>query len=94
MLTMGRGIVRLAEDEYVEWSTVVDAPTTYAVGRREAVEEWGKDRIDRADRHGTSFLAPAYTLEDLVATNRAGQDEATVSLEENRRRFSAADHHG
>lgn len=84
---MGRGIVRLAEDEYVEWSTVVDAPVSYAITRAEAVEAFGASRIARADEKGTSYLSPPYTLQDFLDCNRAGEDESHIGLEEMRRRY-------
>lgn len=84
---MGSGVVCLWEDEYVEWSTVVDAPTTYIMSRSEAVAEYGEDRVARADRQWTSFIAPRYTLADLLEGNRAGPGERLASLDEIRRLF-------
>jgi len=35
---MGRGIVKLGKEWYVEWSTVVDAPVTFGMNRDELIE--------------------------------------------------------
>lgn len=37
-LIMGRGIVKLGKEWYVEWSTVVDAPVTFGMNREELIE--------------------------------------------------------
>ena len=43
-------IVRLADNEYAEYSSVVDSLTSYIATRDEAVAEWGADRIERCDK--------------------------------------------
>lgn len=85
---MGRGIVKLAEDEFVEWSTIVDAPVSWVMDRAEALELAGDPaRIERADHLGTSYLSPPYTLDDLLSGNRAGPDESSIPLDEIRRQY-------
>lgn|SRR5512146_363660 len=82
---MGRYVAKLAEDTYVEWSTVVDAPVTYIVTRTEAVDAWGQERVDRADQKGTSILDgyPAgKTPEEIVLGNHAGPDETELTVQE------------
>lgn len=79
---MARGVVRLAEDEYVEWGTIVDAPVSCVMSRRAVVREFGEDRIARVDRNDTSFIAPPYTLADLLDGNRAGPGETCATLDE------------
>lgn len=82
---MPRWIVRLAEDAYVEWSTVVDAPVSMLHTRDEAVCGWGRDRVERADAHVTSCVEPAFwydSPEEFVAGNRAGPGESELSLDD------------
>lgn len=88
---MGRCIVKLADNEYVEWSTVVDAPVSYVLTRDEIKRAVGgpdiEERLNRADERGTSMLAPAITLESLAVCNRAGPKESCLSLEEIRKQY-------
>lgn len=96
---MGRFIVKLAEDEYVEWSTVVDAPVTVIHTREEIaeylLEEHGRiyaEKIPgwlaRADEKG--YSARGYggaSLSDVLADNRAGNDGSELALEEIREQY-------
>jgi hypothetical protein len=82
---MGRYIAKLGEDAYVEWSSVVDAPTSWVHDRAAAVGAWGADRIGRADTNGTSILDgyPAgSTPEEIVRQNRAGPQGSTLTVEQ------------
>lgn len=82
---MGKYVAKLGEDAYCEWSTVVDAPVSWIVSRPSAVDEWGEDRVARADRNGTSILDsyPAgNTPEEIVRGNRAGPGETEATLAE------------
>ncbi len=80
---------------YLEYSTVVDAPTTIAVTREEmraylikrdgdggddgrAVDE----RLERAERQGSSCRFFGSTLESEVRGNRAGKDGTEMSVEQ------------
>lgn len=90
---MPRWIVRLAPDEYVEWSTVVDAPVSYISTRDEAVKEWGLDRVVRADRNVTSAFPHQYhygSVEEFVSGNRAGDGETELSLTAIRHEYASA----
>lgn len=92
---MARGIIKLADQAYVEWSTVVDAPTTYVLTRDEMLTHLNQNtfpmgkrtfqenekRLQRADQTGTSFL-DSTTRDQLLAGNRAGPKESTLTLEE------------
>jgi len=89
---MPRFIVRLAEDKYVEWSTIVDAPVTFIVSREQMLQyldSWhghssyaeNRARLDRADKNGTSAMSP-LSMEELIRENRAGEKEKCISLEE------------
>lgn len=83
-------LVKLADDEYVEWSTVVDAPLSYICERERAVSRWGEDRVARADEHVTSHTDPDFqadTPERAIAVNRAGDDESELTLAELRERY-------
>lgn len=88
---MGSCILKLANNEYVEWSTVVDAPVTYIMSRDKIKAELGgddiEDRLSRADERGSSMLAPTMSLEQALGTNRAGPHESHASLAEIRARF-------
>lgn len=75
---------------YMRWSTIVDSPTTYGMTREELEAytlEWeGKnglrdlaERLDRADRYGTSLLPGGTTTwEDEIAGNHAGPHESEL----------------
>ncbi len=78
---MGRCIVRLSDDRYLEWSTVVDAPVSYSWERPEAIAAWGEDRIKRADRYGSSFHHKS-SAEDVLVDNRAGPGESWIPMHE------------
>jgi hypothetical protein len=82
---MGRYVAKLADDAYVEWSTVVDAPVSWVLSRPRAIGEWGHLRVLRADKNGTSILDdyPAgSTPEEIVRGNRAGPQETEISVDE------------
>ena len=74
-------MLKLAEDEYVEWGSIVDAPVSYAMGRAAAVDEFGEERVARADKKGHSYR----DLPPVIVGNRAGPGESSLSLEELRR---------
>jgi hypothetical protein len=52
---MGDFIVKLDDDEYVIFSSVVEAPTSRIHTRQQAVEAWGEERIGFTDEHGASL---------------------------------------
>ena len=80
---MGRCIVKLADDKYIEWSSGVDAPIS-AVMSRNAMKKFGvtEDRLTRADTYGTSLLDYDGNAIDYVSGNRAGEHETELTLEE------------
>lgn len=47
-------VAKLADNEYVEWSTICDAPSSQIVNRHEARMLFGPARVERADTHVTS----------------------------------------
>lgn len=82
---MPRYIAKLADDAYVDWSTVVDAPVSWVLNREQAVKEWTEERVERADRNGTSIrdgYPAGNTPEEIVEGNRAGPGEKALSVEE------------
>jgi hypothetical protein len=89
---MGRTIVKLADEKYVEWSSIVDAPVTYIMTREEMKtyldEEYGRssianneERLRRTDERGTSSFC-RETMEEVISCNRAGPHEEHIELEE------------
>lgn len=92
---MPKIICHLPNGNFLEWSTVVDAPTTYGVPRGEfdeyARKQYGNHyfeteheaRMELAVQNGTSSRVPRPTsFEELIAHNHAGPDGACLSLEE------------
>lgn len=89
---MPRFIVKLAEDKYVLWSTVVDAPVTRVMTRAKTVDYMTNVYLsDVGSRvHGEMTLADhggcgamTWRLADIVDYNRAGPGEAHLpSVEE------------
>lgn len=88
---MGRFIIKL-ESYYLEWSEVVDAPTTcgmslerfkeYYQGRYgELGMEFFEERLERVEKYGTSSRG-GWSTKDLTAGNRAGPNESTLTIEE------------
>jgi hypothetical protein len=87
-----RYIIKL-EDQYLEWSTVVDAPVTFGMSLEEFTEyykvEYGcramrfefKDRMDRVEKTGTSALL-YDSVDEVIEHNRAGKDETCLSKEQ------------
>lgn len=88
---MAKFIVKL-DDYYLEWSTIVDAPTTYGMSEDEFREyyrdEYGRngsldleERLERCKKYGTSMI-PGHTPEDLIVCNRAGPEESELTLKQ------------
>jgi len=80
------------KDYYMEWSTIVDAPTTYGVDldkfKENYKDEYGKSgmgeldqRLDRIAKHGTS-ARDGTTVRELISCNRAGENEECLTEEE------------
>lgn len=100
---MPRAILKLADDLYLEWTTVSDGPVSDAMPL-EAFKIWYReehgeasmkgldDRITRADRTGSS--SPFLTLDDAIATNQAGPNGETITLEEIIRTYSVSPSEG
>lgn len=88
---MGRYIIKI-EDKYLEWSTVVDAPVTWGVDRKDFekwyLREYGESCRDEFDRRmirveekGTSSFMHD-SLDEVLKGNRAGPGETSLSKDE------------
>ena len=92
---MGKFIVKLpcdGTDYYLEWSTVVDAPTTYGMTLEEFkayyLGEYGRanmgdltERLERCDDNGVSSRIHKSRAE-VISCNRAGENETELTLEQ------------
>ena len=95
---MGRFIVKLVppnstREFYLEWSTIVDAPVTGGM-ELEEFKEWYREehgridydglqyRLARVEQHGTSSIDTNETPETIIAGNRAGPNESTLTMDE------------
>lgn len=89
---MGKFIIQL-KDMYLEWSTVVDAPTTFGMTlddfRQYYQQMYGSDgmrdldsRLARVAEHGSSAIPPCYWMPNLISANRAGPDESCLTIKE------------
>jgi hypothetical protein len=90
---MPRCTIKLAENKYVEWSTIVDAPVTYIQTREEHAEhlrnEYGRSyeheiepRLKRADERGASWQMGGSTGDETIRGNRAGPGESKITKEQ------------
>jgi len=94
---MAKHIIKLNDkkhdrDYYLEWSTVVDAPVTNGMSKKEFEqyyqEEYGNssigelhERMKRVEEKGTS--SQVYkSVESLILCNRAGYDETELTCEQ------------
>ena len=79
---------------FFEWSTVVDAPVSYAMKRTEFERFYDGDdlneRLERAIKYGTSCHTP-QSLEELVSCNRAGPRESHLSFKKVLKRVGIKD---
>lgn len=83
-------MVRLGEDQYVEWSNTVDAPVSPVLPRHEMIAFLDREHpisyleaahaLELADQHGTND--PSTDLAEVLATNRAGDNEQALTLDE------------
>lgn len=98
---MGHIVVKIGDDRYLVWSTVVDAPITYGMSRGEMKEhlsertpveldlalEQAERRLVRADDHGTSSMMGHESAEELMTFNRAGPGKSCLPVEDLIRQF-------
>ncbi len=86
---MGTYIIKL-DNQYLLWSTVVDAPVSYGMKTQNDValelEMRGQytrnfpERMERVEKNGIS--ATDHTLEELFKFNRAGPNESCLTKAE------------
>ncbi|HVT62232.1 MAG TPA: hypothetical protein VHD33_01940 [Legionellaceae bacterium] len=89
---MPRYIVKLADDIFVEWSTVSDCYVTPAMNKEELREYCKESRPDQdpdhvvnrviARGHSAMWMYENMTPEDAVSGNRCGPNETQATLEE------------
>lgn len=92
---MSRLIIKLQQDNqswYLEWSSIVDAPTTYGMSLDEFKkfyrEEYGhqgleelEERLKRVEQKGISSMIHD-SVDDLITNNRAGKKETRITKEQ------------
>lgn len=92
---MPKHLIRLPDENcrewWMEWSTVVDAPTTYGMNREDMEahirEAYGAEglrelpaRMARAEETGTSAIG--VDLDEVLLGNRAGTNETSLTREQ------------
>jgi len=93
---MPRYICKLTDsagsDYYMEWSTISDGPFSRLMSldqfRRHYRRQYGKEgmrelpeRMACVEQYGTSCMPP-QSVEELIAWNRAGDDESCLTKEQ------------
>lgn len=94
---MGRAIFKVTtdsgEERFLVWSSIVDAPVTFACTAEEIVAVFVEDAIqdttrmvqgmlDRARETGSSSSFGCTVIADVVTGNRAGPGESTLTEDE------------
>lgn len=92
---MPRFLIKLAEDEYVVWSTVVDAPITW-VGTMDDMRSFYKEEYGNSGLRNLEADLELIKEEDWLRRlervsnyNRAGPNETQISTDEIRKRFAS-----
>lgn len=86
-------LVRGRKVRYLEWSSVVDAPTTYGMTLRELKAhikfKYGNEgvrelpqRLARLEMNGGCSSMDGGTAEDMIAWNRAGKGETQLTQDQ------------
>lgn len=92
---MPRYIVKLSEGDqswYLDYSSMVDAPTSYGTDlvsfRESYIDYYGKssireldERLERVEQTGTSSRIHE-SVEDQLSFNRAGKDETCLTIQQ------------
>lgn len=100
---MGSCIVKLG-GKYLEWSTMVDAPVTRGLTRKELREHirwrYGEEglrrlpaRLKLVESRGTSMTRHTC-VEDTVRFNRAGKNEQCLTVEQLIEKYCSGDADG
>ncbi len=84
---MGRWLVKVGEDRFLEWSSIVDAPVTPIMTKDELLD-WLRDRygsygVEQAEER----MARAMPLSE-IGWNRAGPREESLTPEQIIERYS------
>jgi len=106
---MGRAIICLAPNEYVMWSSIVDAPighirdrtaTLEMLSKPDEADDWSRamaalpeqadEIMARIDERGHSYRnLSAMSIQELIAANRAGPREESLTLAAIRERYAS-----
>lgn len=80
---MPRGIIKLDDNKFIEWSTVVDAPVSYIFDKKEA-EEQVKSYPQACQElfKETEMTFTSITVEQILNFNRAGVHKNCISKEQ------------
>lgn len=89
----GRCIIKLKKDDqewYLEWSSTIDAPITFAMSKEEMTiwlrkQRWFDFEIEnlmkQLDKTGCG-LPNVKSVEDLIKDNRAGENKECLTYEQ------------
>jgi len=79
---MARHILKIG-NQYLEWSSITDSPTTYLMSKHEMIDDIGiePERMDRAEATGTSSKV-GDDLASALSLNCAGPNGAHVKTVE------------
>lgn len=92
-------MVRLGPDQYVKWSTTVDAPVTHVMSRAHLLRTLEhEDMLPSTEANGLLELAaqtgtsdPDESIDVLLAANRAGPSETWLSVVDIIERYRSPD---
>jgi hypothetical protein len=86
---MGAGVIRVddnGEERFLVWSSVVDAPLSFACTEAQFIEYWVEREQRRAREEAERMIArarePGRDLSDVVVANRAGPKEVALTEDE------------
>lgn len=78
---MGRWLIKFDEDRFLEWSSIVDAPITMMMTRKELEEHVrnfrGSEGLDRLAERIERAVGP-----ETIGWNRAGPNERRLTAKE------------
>lgn len=77
------------KEYYFEWSTIVDAPITQMMSKKDFIEYYKErfgssgmnelpERMERVERKGNSSCDERDTYRDFIDYNRAGENETRI----------------
>lgn len=84
---MGNSIVKhciSGKDRYLVWSSIVDAPITYGITKKQLLQFWrteyGRSGVEDLERRLAA--GRTKTVDCMVSCNRAGKDETRLTTEQ------------